>query len=48
MSLNSDTKRTLLDILKRSGIISDNFTGKLTLNVNNGSICDIERIEKLR
>lgn len=46
--MSKDTKSRFLDFLKQMGIIRDNFTGKVTFNVNNGAVCDIEKLERLK
>jgi hypothetical protein len=38
----------LLDILKQLGIISENYTGKVTLNISQGGLQDVEKVEKVR
>lgn len=47
-SLNRVVKSRLLDILKEMGIIGENFTGRIAVNMNGGAICDIEKIEKIK
>jgi hypothetical protein len=31
--------------LKHFGVIAPNFTGKITLHLNDGNLCDIDRFE---
>lgn len=44
----SDKKRRLLDILREMGIMCSDFTGRITLNINQGSVCDIEKFERFK
>lgn len=46
--LSKMTKERLLDFLKQMGIIGDNFTGKISFNLNQGAICDVEKLERLK
>ena len=41
-------KKKIYDCLRDMQIVLDKFTGKIIININDGAICDIERIEKLR
>jgi hypothetical protein len=38
-------EKVLLQGLKYFGMIDSNFTGRITLHLNNGSLCDIDRFE---
>lgn len=46
--ISTDSKRKLVEILKELYIISDTFTGKVFINLGQGGITEIERIEKIR
>lgn len=46
--LSKTAKGRLLDFLKQMGIIGDNFTGKISFNLNQGAICDVEKLERLK
>ncbi len=39
-------KKIIIDILKSSAIIADNFTGQVVLNFNQGGITGYEKVEK--
>jgi len=38
-------EKVLLQGLKHFGLIDSNFTGRITLHLNNGGFCDIDRFE---
>lgn len=46
--MSKTAKGRLLDFLKQMGIIGDNFTGKISFNLNQGAICDVEKLERLK
>lgn len=48
VSLDSESKKELSEILKRLKLTHSGFVGKLTLNINQGGITDFERIDKIR
>lgn len=41
-------KKELSDVLVRLGLAAQTFTGKLTINVNSGAVCDLERAERVK
>jgi hypothetical protein len=41
-------KAILAETLKKAGIIPDLFTGRITININQGAISDLERTERMK
>jgi hypothetical protein len=41
-------KRLLTDLLKKLKIISEQWTGRITINVNDGNIGSIEKTERIK
>ena len=46
--MESNWKQILSDILKKIGIIPRDFTGKISINLTQGSVGDVEKIERLK
>lgn len=46
--ISKAAKGRLLDILRQMCIIGDNFTGRISINLNQGAICDIEKLERMK
>jgi hypothetical protein len=41
-------KQDLTEYLKKLGLIPKDFTGKITINLSQGSIGDVEKTERLK
>lgn len=41
-------RKLLVDFLKSSAIITDNFTGKIELILNQGGLVDVTKVEKVK
>lgn len=39
-------EKLIVNGMKCAGLIGDRFTGQITLHFNDGSICDIDKLEK--
>ena len=43
----SDWKAELLKILYTTGVIQDGYSGRLVININQGGITEVERVERI-
>lgn len=43
-----DWKKALVRLLKELGFVSEGYTGKLIINLNQGNITDIEKTERIK
>ena len=41
-------KKTLGEILVTLGLVPGAFTGKITINFNDGAVCDVEKVERVK
>jgi hypothetical protein len=46
--MDSNWKKLLAEYLKELGIITKDFTGKIIINLSQGSIGDVERVERMK
>ena len=46
--MNFDWKKILAEMLKKIGLIKEDFTGKVTINLNQGGVVDVEKAERLK
>ena len=46
--MNIEWKKILANILKQIGLIKEDFTGKVTINFNQGGVVDVEKAERLK
>ena len=44
----SSWKKILAEMLKKIGLIREDFTGKVTINLNQGGVVDVEKAERLK
>jgi hypothetical protein len=48
MNIIREWKKVLFAVLNKLGIISEDFTGKIVVNINQGGITDLEKTERLK
>jgi hypothetical protein len=44
---NSQWKTDFAQLLKRLGVVDETFTGRVTINLNQGGVTEIEKTEKI-
>ena len=43
----ADWKEELLKVLRATGLINEGYSGRVVINLNQGGVTDVEKVEKL-
>lgn len=46
--MTKEEKQKLMRVLIEVGIVHEAFTGRIMINMNDGAVCDVERVERLK
>jgi hypothetical protein len=44
---NSDWRDELLKVLRETGLIQDGYSGRVVININQGGVTEVEKVEKV-